>query len=126
MIKHRNALFAAALLAIPMTASAPAFAGDVDPQSVFSAIASSEESSSAIRKATKVGAVEVVEVSALAHDGSRLETTILKNQSRIEEVQAALQSNATLNSALEAKEIDPTQVVAANLDSGGTLTVYVK
>lgn len=123
MIKSR--FFAAVLLAGSALAM-PAMAGDTDAQSVFSAIDSSEASSSAIRKAIEVKTVEVVEVSALAQDGSRLESTILKNQAKIEEVQAALQSNATLNAALEAKEVDPMQVVAANMEPDGTLTVFVK
>jgi hypothetical protein len=136
-MERRKTFIAAALLAAAF--SAPAFAGDAnvdkqqtastgkaDAQTVMSAIGASEESSSAIRKAIEVKSVHVVDVSSLTGTGSSLEMEIMRNQPKIEEVQAALQSNATLNSALEAKDVDVTKVVAANMDADGTLTVYVK
>jgi hypothetical protein len=123
MTKFRKALFAAVLAAGPV-AETPALAAD--PQSVFSAIGSSEEASSAIRKATQVRDVDVIPVTSLAKTGGRLETTILRNRPKIEELQAALQSNAALNAALEARKVDVTRVVAADMDGSGRLTVYVK
>jgi hypothetical protein len=136
-MERRKTLFAAVLLAA--ASSTPAFAGDANvdtqqtastsqanTQRVISAIGASEESSSAIRKAIEVKSVDVIDVSSLTGTGSRLETEIMRNQPKIEEVQGALQSNATLNSALEAKDVDVTKVVAANMDADGKLTVYVK
>ncbi|MDW6024634.1 hypothetical protein SAZ10_23035 [Mesorhizobium sp. BAC0120] len=133
----RKTLIAAALMAGAF--SIPAFAGGAkvdtqqtgstgkaDTQTVMSAIDASEESSSAIRKAIEVKSVHVVDVSSLTGTGSSLETTIMRNKPKVEEVQAALQSNATLNSALEAKHVDVTKVVAADMDADGRLTVYVK
>ena len=136
-MERRKTLFAAALLAV--ATAVPAFAGDAsvdtqrtastskaDAQTVMSAIGASEESSSAIRKAIEVKSVNVIDVSSLTGTGSQLEMTIMRNQPKVEEVQGALQSNATLNSALEAKKVDVTKVVAANMGADGKLTVYVK
>ena len=100
--------------------------GRTDLRSVMSAIGSNWESSSTIRRATKVKAVQVIDVSDIAGAGSELGGAIATYHANIEELQASLQSNAALNSALEAKQVDVTQVVAANMDIGGTLTVYVK
>ena len=100
--------------------------GRADVRSVMSAIGSNWESSSTIKRATKVKAVDVIDVSDMAGADGNLGSAISKYQANIEELQAALQSNAALNSALEAKQVDVTQIVAASMDIGGTLTVYVK
>ena len=100
--------------------------GKADVRSVMAAIGSNWESSSTIRRATKVNAVDVIDVSDIAGADSNLGSAISKYQVNIEELQAALQSNAALSSALEAKQVDVTQIVAANMGIGGTLTVYVK
>ena len=144
-MNSRNIFFAAALLAAAL--SAPAVAGDARPadtsgridaqatastsdgtnvQAVISAIGSSEASSSDIRKATQIKDVKVVDVSGLARADDQLGQAISKNRADIEVLQASLQSNATLNSALEAKRVDVTQVVAADMDAERRLTVYVK
>jgi hypothetical protein len=100
--------------------------GKVDVRSVMSAIGSNGQSSATIRRATKVKAVDVIDVSDIAGDNGNLGGTISQYRANIEQLQASLQSNAALNSALEAKRVDLTQVIAANMDIDGTLTVYVK
>ena len=90
---------------------------------MISAIGSSEASSSHIRKATQIKDVKVVDVSGLARADDQLGQAISKNRADIEVLQASLQSNATLNSALEAKRVDVTQVVAADMDAERRLTV---
>jgi hypothetical protein len=100
--------------------------GKVDVRSVMSAIGSNGQSSATIRRATKVKAVDVIDVSDVAGDNGNLGGTISQYRANIEQLQASLQSNAALNSALEAKRVDLKQVIAANMDIDGTLTVYVK
>jgi hypothetical protein len=145
VMNSRNIFFAALLLAT--AAAAPVVAGDATPadtsrkidaqatgsstdgtniQAVIGAIGSIEASSSDIRKATQIKNVKVVDVSGLARADDQLGQAISTNRTDIEMLQASLQSNATLNSALEAKRVDVTQVVAAEMNAERTLTVYVK
>jgi hypothetical protein len=91
---------------------------------VLTAISSGKKASSAIKKATTIGAVEVVDLSTVAD--SKLQKAIAKNQTAIKQLQASVRSNAQLSSALEAQGVDASQIVAANFQSGGALTVYVK
>ena len=67
---------------------------------------------------------EVVDLSTVAD--AKLQKAIAKNQTAIKQLQASVRSNQQLSSALQAQGVDASQIVAANFQSAGALTVYVK
>lgn len=98
----------------------------VDFNTALSAIGD-EKSAAALRTMTDVGAVTVVDVSESANaDATALESAVEANAAKIEEVRASLQSNAAVNAALEAEEVDVSHVIAANVAADGSLTVFVE
>ena len=86
-----------------------------------------ESSAAALRTMTDVGAVMVIDVSETANaDAAALDSAIEANATGIEEMRASLQSNAAVNAALEAQQVDASQVIAANVAADGSLTVFVE
>lgn len=98
----------------------------VDFNTALSAIGD-ESSAATLRTMTDVGAVTVVDVSETANaDATALESAVEANATKIEEMRASLQSNAAVNAALEAEEVDVSQVIAADVAADGSLTVFVE
>ena len=83
-----------------------------------------ESSAAALRTMTDVSSVTVVDVSETANaDTAALDSAIEANATQIDEVRASLHSNAAVNAALEAQQVDASQVIAANVAADGSLTV---
>jgi hypothetical protein len=83
--------------------------------------------SGAISSMSNVSTVNVVKIGDLADaDTDALAKAKTDNQASIDELQSSLEANASVKAALDAKGVDASDVVAANVAADGSLTVYVE
>jgi hypothetical protein len=74
-----------------------------------------------------VSTVHDVKIGDLADaDMDALAKAKTDNQASIDELQSSLEANASVKAALDAKGVDASDVVAANVAADGSLTVYVE
>lgn len=93
----------------------------------LSAIEGGAASTTAIEAMSEVGSVEVVRIGELeGADMTALETAKAESEAEIGELQAALEANTAVTTALEAEDVAATDVVAAEMGAGGELVVYVE
>lgn len=99
-----------------------------DLGTVISAIQASRNSANTIQTMTTVGTVNIVRLSEIAKgdDKQALDKVISDNEPDITGVQAAIMANSALKKKLDAKTIDPSAIVAANIEADGAVTVFVK
>jgi hypothetical protein len=95
---------------------------------VMSSIKAGKTNVSAIGSLTTVNKVNVVRVSDLAtgNNMQALDKVIADNQADITSLQAAISGNTALKAKLDAKSVQASSVVAANVEADGSVTVYVK
>jgi hypothetical protein len=101
---------------------------DANLDSVISAMRSGESNATAIQGMSEVSSVTVVKVDDLAKgdDAQALETAMSDNEKAVSSLQAAIEANADLKAELAAQSVDSSNVVAANVEANGALTVYVR
>ena len=142
--------FATALLAASALA-VPTFAQDAPPTSqgatattdpgptastgaaadfddVIASIRSGKTNVGAIESLSSVSEVEVVRITDLAGgtDAGALETAISENQADIAALQKAIGGNQALKAELDANAVAVSDIVAANVDADGSLTVFAR
>jgi hypothetical protein len=143
-------LFATAFLAASALA-APAFAQDAPPahggatattdpgltastgaaadfETVLAAIRAGKTNVGAIDSMSSVSEVEVVRITDLVGgtDAQALETAVAENQADIEALQKAIEGNMALKAELDANSVAVSDIVAANVEADGSLTVFAR
>lgn len=74
-----------------------------------------------------VGTVNVIRVNEMANDNvEAFAKAKADHEASIDKLQSSIEGNAKVKAALEQKGVDPTSVVAANVEADGALTVYVE
>jgi hypothetical protein len=115
---------------IAVLAATPAFAAANDPNfgKVISSIQAAKTSPTQIQGLTTVKSVNVVQVNDLAkgENMKALDEAVTKNESDITSLRTALTANAAVNTALMDANVDVSKVVATDIASDGSLTVYVR
>jgi hypothetical protein len=101
---------------------------DANFGSVISAIQAGKSSATSIQGLTTVSNVKVVKVSDLAKGNSMeaFDNAVSKNQADITNLQTAIGANAALKAKLNEQSITAADIVAANVEADGSVTVYVK
>jgi hypothetical protein len=91
----------------------------------LSAMARGSESAATIGTMTEVSSVNVVKLDAAANADAvaKAETD---NKAGIDELRASLAANAAVKAALDAQSVSSDDVVAADVNADGSLTVYVR
>lgn len=97
-----------------------------DLGTVLSAIQASGNTATAIQTMTTVGAVNIVKLSPTGNDKQALDKAVDDNQADITGVQAAIMANSALKTKLDAETIDTSAIVAARIESDGSVTVFVR
>ena len=74
-----------------------------------------------------VSSVKVVKISAIAegHNQEAVKAALDTNKSAISKLQAAIAANAKLKAKLEEKSVKLSSVVALNMESNDSVTVFV-
>lgn len=100
---------------------------EADIETAISAL-SSGASASDIEAVTEASSVNIVRVGgeAEAEQTAKLDSALEENQSQVEELRNAIEENSTLKAELEAQDFDTSDVVAAESDTDGTVTIYVR
>jgi hypothetical protein len=95
---------------------------------VMSTIKAGKTNVSAITGLTTVNKVNVVRVGELAQGNNMqaLDKAIADNQTDITSLQTAISGNTALKAKLDAEQVQAANVVAANVEADGSVTVYVK
>jgi hypothetical protein len=101
---------------------------DANFGSVVSAIQDGKTNISAIEGLKSVSDVKVVKVSELAKGNNMeaLDNAVSKNQADITSLQTAVGANPALKAKLDAQSVVTSDIVAANVEADGSVTVYVK
>lgn len=83
--------------------------------------------SGSIKSMSSVGSVNVIKISSLDNaDMDALAKAKTDNMAAIDDLDAAIEGNAQVKAALDAKGVAASDVVAANIAADGSLTVYVE
>jgi hypothetical protein len=94
---------------------------------LISSINATSETNTELAALQSVPDVNVVQVDDLkGADSSALENAISKNEDDIATLRSTIESNSTLNAALEAENVEVSDIVAAQVDASGSLTVFTK
>lgn len=95
---------------------------------VMSSIRAGKTNIDAISALTTVNTVNVVRVSDLAkgENMQALDKAISENQADVTSLQTAIEGNAALKAKLDEESVNSADVVAANVEADGSVTVYVK
>jgi hypothetical protein len=124
---EKSALAVASIVAV--LSAAPAFAAS-DPNfgQVISSIQAAKTSPTQIQGLTTVKSVNVVQVNDLAkgENMKALDEAVTKNESDISSLRSALTANTAVKTALTDAKVDVSKVVATEIASDGSLTVYVR
>ncbi len=124
---------AMAIAAVAALAVSPAFAANTaNFGQVISSIQSSKSAPAQIQGMANVKSVNVVKVSDIAkgENMTALDQAVTKNEADIVALRSALTTNTAVNTALMPAltnaGVGVDAIVAANVESGGVLTVYVR
>ena len=101
---------------------------DANFGSVISAIQAGKTNVGALQGLTTVSNVKVVKVNELAR-GNNMEAfnnAVSKNQADITSLQTTVGANTALKAKLDAQSVTTSDIVAANVEADGSVTVYVK
>ena len=95
---------------------------------VMSSIKAGKTNVSAIGGLTTINKVHVIRVGDLAKGNNMqaLDKAISDNQADITGLQTAITANTALKAKLDAESVQASNVVAANIEADGSVTVYVK
>jgi prophage DNA circulation protein len=95
---------------------------------VISAIRAGKTNVDALKSLTTVSSVKVIKVSDLAKGSNTqaLDNALADNQADITTLQTTISGNTALKAQLDAQSVTTTDIVAANIEADGSVTVYVK
>jgi hypothetical protein len=124
----KSALAVAGIVAILSATPALAAANDPNFGKVISSIQAAKTSPTQIQGLTTVKSVNVVQVNDLAkgENMKALDEAVTKNESDISSLRSALTANTAVKTALTDAKVDVSKVVATEISSDGSLTVYVR
>ena len=92
----------------------------------LSAIEAGATNTAALGAVGEVETVNVVHIETLdGHDAAAVEQAVSQNDAEVEELRSTIAGNPALNEQLQAQGVDTSSVVAAEVDAGGEVTVYV-
>ena len=124
---QKSALAVTSIIAV--LAATPAIAAS-DPNfgKVISSIQAAKTSPTQIQGLTTVKSVNVVQVNDLAkgENMKALDEAVTKNESDITSLRSALTANTAVKTALTNANVDVSKVVATDIASDGSLTVYMR
>ena len=93
----------------------------------LAAVARSSENATSIGSMTEVSSVNVIKLGDMANANMEaFGSAETENQAGIDELRASLDANAAVKAALDAQSVTSDQVVAADVNADGSLTVYVR
>lgn len=93
----------------------------------LSAIARGGDAAASINSMTEISTVNVVHVDELeGADMDAFATAETDNSASIDELRASVEGNAAVKAALDAQSVSSDQIVAADVNADGSLTVYVR
>lgn len=99
---------------------------DATFDSALSAISGNSGSATAIEGMSEVDSVNVVRIDELqGHDEASLDEAVTQNETAIEELRSSIEANASLSQELETEGVSASDVVAAQVEADGKVTVYV-
>lgn len=92
----------------------------------LTAIDGAATTTQSISSITEIEDVRVVRVNELeGSDTAAVERAVSENQAQIDELRAAIDANAKLSQELQAEGVETSNVVAAQVEADGAVTVYV-
>ena len=98
-----------------------------DFNTALTAIEGNSASAAAIGALGQVERVNVVPLSTLeGHDATALNDALSTNDAAITELQSSIQANAALSEELATQGVEADDVVAAQVEADGEVTVYVR
>lgn len=97
---------------------------DEERQRIVEAIGQSRQNATLIRKLTNVDEVEIVVVPDLEAEGSPLAARIEADREAIGELRQAIEGSAIFFHAVDSRGVLLRDVVAVEIDAGGTVTVF--
>ena len=101
--------------------------GKVDFDSALKAINGNADVAGQIGSISDLGSVDVVRISELPDaNAEALTSAVSENQTEIDTLKTAIESNTAVSGALEAQSVEPADVVAAKIEADGKLTVFVR
>lgn len=96
-------------------------------QDALTAIRANAESAAALGAMTQVDDVEIVPVAEIeGYDDMQIEQALGETPGALDELQVSVETNPELASELEARNVAPNSVIAANTAPDGQLTVFVR
>lgn len=103
-----------------------AVAGAPTLGSVISAISASGSVARDIENIPETSTVTVVEASQVpgGTDTASIETALAANEGDVEALRSALQGDGNVQAALQAQGVLPAEIIAADVDATGNVTVY--
>ena len=127
----KKTIVAAALVAAFAVPATFAASTNANFSQVMTSIQASKTGATQIQGLTDVKSVNVVKVADLpdisqGQNKTDFDNAVTKNDADITSLRTAITSNAKVNSALQQQNVDVNSVVAADVGTDGTLTVYVR
>ncbi len=103
-------------------------AGDANLGGVVSAINSGRLGTAELRGVTEVSSVNVIRIDELPGGAEQqaIEQALDRHQAEVDDLRAEFDARAELQSALEAEGVSSDDVVAAQVNADGTVTVFVR
>ena len=127
-MRTSKSLLAAVSMAAALAVTPAMAANNPNFGQMISSIQAAKTSPTQIQGLTTVKSVNVVKVDDLAKGENikALDEAVSKNQSDITSLRTAMTSNTAVKTALTNANVDVSKVVATDIGSDGTLTVYVR
>lgn len=96
--------------------------------SVISAIQASDSVASDIEAMTDAARLEIVRVSDIAEGESMnaLDAALSRNQAKVDELRGAIEANTAVSDQLRQEQVQPDDVVAAEMTDDGSLRIYTR
>ena len=118
----------AAVIGASMLSPVAYAAGTASFDKVMTSVKASKMGAEKIQGLTSVKSVNVVKISDIAQgqDMSQFDAAVTQNTADITALQTALTAKPEISKALTDANVQPTQVVAADVAMDGIVTVYVR
>jgi hypothetical protein len=101
---------------------------DANLGAVVSAINTGQFGTAEIETATEISSVNVVRIDELpgGEEQQAIDQALDRHQAEVDDLRAAIEANAEIAGELEAQGVASDQVVAAQTDANGAVTVFVR
>lgn len=101
--------------------------GSASFDSVISAIEADATSTAELETMTDMSNVEIVRIGELeGNDPAALDAALEENNAQVTDLRSAIKANSALTAKLELESVDVSSVVATEMETDGSLTVYVR